>query len=48
MRGEGKEGGTLLLILVDLANYLYKLSKAKRKEGQGMQRKAKRQRNVTE
>ena len=47
VRGEVKEGRTLLLISVDLANHLYKLSKAKRKEGQeakeceGRPRKAK-------
>ena len=44
VEGEEKEGRTLLSIAVDLANYLYRLSKTKRKEGQegkGMQRKAK-------
>ena len=41
MRGEGKEGGTPLSILVDLATYLYRLSKAKRKESQGMRRNVK-------
>ena len=34
VRGEGKEGGTLLLISVDLASYLYQPGKAKGKEGQ--------------
>ena len=34
VRGEGKEGRTLLLILVDLATYLYKPGKAEGKEGQ--------------
>ena len=41
VRGEGKEGRTLLLILVDLATYLYKLGKAKRKESQGIRRDVK-------
>ena len=36
VRGGGKEGRTPLLILVDLATYLYRLGKAKRKESQGM------------
>ena len=34
VRGEGKEGGTPLSISVDLATYLYRLGKAKRKESQ--------------
>ena len=38
VRGEGKEGGTPLSISVDLATYLYRLGKAKRKESQGMRR----------
>ena len=41
VRGEGKEGRTPLLILVDLATYLYKLGKAKRKESQEMRRDVK-------
>ena len=41
MRGEGKEGGTPLSILVDLATYLYRLGKAKRKESQGKPRDVK-------
>ena len=41
MRGEGKEGGTPLSILVDLATYLYRLGKAKRMESQEMQRDVK-------
>ena len=41
VKGEGKEGSTLLLILVDLATYLYKLGKAKRKESQEMRRDVK-------
>ena len=41
VRGEGKEGRTPLSILVDLATYLYKLGKAKRKESQEMRRDVK-------
>ena len=41
MRREGKEGRTPLSILVDLATYLYRLDKAKRKESQRMRRKVK-------
>ena len=41
VRGEGKEGGTPLSILVDLATYLYRLCKAKRKESQGKPRDVK-------
>ena len=41
MKGEGKEGRTPLSILVDLATYLYRLGKAKRKESQGMRRDVK-------
>ena len=41
VRGEGKEGGTPLSIQVDLATYLYKLGKAKRKESQEMRRDVK-------
>ena len=41
MRGEEKEGRTPLFIIVDLATYLYRLGKAKRKESQGMRRDVK-------
>ena len=41
VEGEGKEGRTPLLISVDLASYLYRLEKVKRKEGH------RRRRNVT-
>ena len=41
VKGEGKEGRTPLSILVDLATYLYRLGKAKRKESQGMRRDVK-------
>ena len=41
VKGEGKEGRTPLSILVDLATYLYKLGKAKRKESQEMRRDVK-------
>ena len=41
VRGEGKEEGTPLLIQVDLATYLYRLVKAKRKESQGKRRDVK-------
>ena len=41
VKGEGKEGRTPLSISVDLATYLYRLGKAKRRESQGMQRDVK-------